>query len=103
MAIKIGMEPVHPGGFVRRSVLPDDLSVTAAANALGVGRPALSNLLNERASLSPEMALRLEKAFGIKMDTLLRMQARYDAYHMRQRADEIHVSKYTTAYDPISR
>jgi len=56
MAVKIGMEPVHPGGFIRRSVLPDDLSVTAAAGALGVGRPALSNLLNEKASLSPETA-----------------------------------------------
>lgn len=97
MAIKIGMEPVHPGGFIRRSVLPDGLSVTAAANVLGVGRPALSNLLNEKASLSPEMALRVEKAFGVKMDTLLRMQTRYDAYHMRQREREITVGKYAPA------
>ena len=97
MAIKIGMEPVHPGGFVRRSVLPAGLSVTAAANVLGVGRPALSNFLNEKASLSPEMALRIEKAFGVKMDTLLRMQARYDAYHMRQREREITVSRYAPA------
>jgi addiction module HigA family antidote len=97
MAIKIGMEPVHPGGFIKRSVLPDDLSVTAAAAALGVGRPALSNLLNEKASLSPEMALRVEKAFGVKMDTLLRMQTRYNAYHMRQREKEITVNKYVPA------
>lgn len=97
MAIKISMEPVHPGGFVKRSVLPDDLSVTAAAEALGVGRPAMSKLLNEKASLSPEMALRVEKAFGVKMDTLLRMQARYDAYHMRQREKEIVVNKYVRA------
>ncbi len=97
MAIKIGMKPPHPGGFVKRSVLPDDLSVTAAAEALGVGRPALSNLLNEKASLSPEMALRIEKAFGVKMDTLLRMQARYESYHMRQREREIAVSKYVPA------
>lgn len=97
MAIKIGMKPVHPGGFIRRSVLPDDLSVTAAAHALGVGRPALSNLLNEKASLSPEMALRVEKAFGVKMDTLLRMQARYDAFHMRRREREIAVNKYVPA------
>ena len=76
MAKKIGMKAVHPGGFIKRSVLPDDLSVTAAAEALGVGRPALSNLLNEKASLSPEMALCVEKAVGIKMDTLLRMQTR---------------------------
>ena len=88
---------VHPGGFIRRSVLPDDLSVTAAAKVLGVGRPALSNLLNEKASLSPEMALRVEKAFGVRMDTLLRMQARYDAYHMRRRETEIKVSRYEPA------
>ena len=97
MAITIGMKPPHPGGFIKRSVLPDDLSVTAAAEVLGVGRPALSNLLNEKASLSPEMALRVEKAFGVKMDTLLRMQTRYDAYHMRQREKEIAVSRYIPA------
>ena len=62
MAIKIGMKAVHPGGFIKRAVLPDDLSVTAAAEALGVGRPALSNLLNGKASLSPEMALRIAQA-----------------------------------------
>lgn len=97
MAIKIGMKPSHPGGFIRRSVLPDDLSVTDAAEALGVGRPALSNLLNEKASLSPEMALRIEKAFGVKMDTLLRMQAHYDAWHMREREKDVPVKKYVPA------
>lgn len=97
MAIKIGMKPPHPGGFIKRSILPDHLSVTAAAEVLGVGRPALSNLLNEKASLSPEMALRIEKAFGVKMDTLLRMQTRYDAYQMRQREGEINVGKYAPA------
>jgi len=94
MAIKIGMKPPHPGGFVKRSVLPDDLSVTDAAKALGVGRPALSNLLNKKASLSPEMALRIEKAFGVRMDTLLRMQTRYDSYYMRQREEDIHVQPF---------
>ncbi len=97
MAMKIGMEPVHPGGFIRRSVLPDDLTVTAAAKVLGIGRPALSNLLNEKASLSPEIALRVEKAFGVKMDTLLRMQVRYDAYQMRQREGDIRVRPYAPA------
>ena len=97
MAVKIGIKPLHPGGFIKRSVLPGGLSVTAAAEVLGVGRPALSNLLNEKASLSPEMALRVEKAFGVKMDTLLRMQTRYDAYHMRQREREIAVTRYVPA------
>lgn len=97
MGIEIGMCPVHPGGFIRRSVLPDGLSVTAAAAALGVGRPALSNLLNEKASLTPEMALRVEKAFGVRMDTLLRMQTRYDAWQMRQREKEITVRRFAAA------
>lgn len=97
MAIKVGMRPSHAGSFIKRSVLPDDMSVKHAAEILGVGRPALSNLLNEKASLSPEMALRIEKAFGVKMDTLLRMQARYDAYNMRQHADDIHVEKFVAA------
>ena len=97
MAIKIGMKPVHPGGFIKRSVLPDGLSVTAAAAILGVGRPALSTLLNEKASLSPEMALRVEKAFGVKMDTLLRMQARYDSHNMRQREADVKVDRYAPA------
>ncbi len=94
MAIKINMKPVHPGGFIRRSVLPDGLSVTAAARALGVGRPALSNILNENASLSPEMALRIEKAFGVKMDTLLRMQTRFDAHQMREREAQVCVQRF---------
>ncbi|MEM7464010.1 MAG: HigA family addiction module antitoxin [Pseudomonadota bacterium] len=97
MAIKVGMKPPHPGGFIKRSILPDDLSVTEAAEVLGVGRPALSNLLNEKASLSPEMALRVEKAFGVKMDTLLKMQARYDAEKMRERESDIKVKKFVSA------
>ena len=94
MAIKIGMKPLHPGEFIRQAILPDDLTVTDAAKILGVGRPALSTLLNGKASLSPEMALRVEKAFGMKMDTLLRMQARYDADQMRQRAGSIKVKAF---------
>jgi len=71
--------PAHPGGFVKHEIIePHDLSVTDAARILGVTRPALSALLNERAALSPEMALRIEKAFGVSMDTLMRMQNSYD-------------------------
>jgi addiction module HigA family antidote len=67
------------------------LSVTDAALALGVTRPALSKFLNGRASLSPEMALRLEKAFGIAMDVLMRMQSSYDIAEARKREQKIHV------------
>jgi antitoxin HigA-1 len=97
MGLKIGLQPPHPGGFIKRSVLPDDLSVTDAALILKVGRPALSNLLNQNAALSPEMALRIEKAFGVKMDTLLRMQTRYDAWQMRQREGDLTVERYAPA------
>lgn len=72
-------KPAHPGGFVRHEIIEVlDLSVTAAARVLGVTRAALSAVLNERARLSPEMALRIEKAFGVSMDTLMRMQNSYD-------------------------
>ena len=60
-------------------------------------RATLSDLLNGHAPLSPEMALRLEKAFGVKMDLLLRMQAVYDAARMRARAGEIKVERYGSA------
>jgi antitoxin HigA-1 len=76
--------PAHPGGFVKHEIIePHGLSVTDAARVLGVTRPALSALLNERATLSPEMALRLEKAFGVSMDTLMRMQNSYDIAQAR--------------------
>ena len=73
---------------------PLNLTVTKAARILGVTRPALSALLNCRAALSPEMALRIEKAFGPKMDTLLRMQAAYEIAEVRERAAEIKVKRY---------
>ena len=97
MAIRPNFRPPHVGGFLKRSVIPDGMSVTSAAELLDVGRPALSQLLNERSSLSPEMALRFEKAFGVKMDTLLRMQARFDASVMREREREIKVKPYRAA------
>ena len=82
--------PAHPGGFVKSEIVEAvGLSVTGAATALGVTRPALSALLNERASLSPEMALRIEKVFGVSMDTLLRMQTSYDIARTREREGEI--------------
>ncbi len=83
------------GEFIRNDILHErHLSVTKAARILGVGRQALSDLVNGRAKLSPEMALRIEKAFGIPMENLLRMQAWQDAIRMRERADEIDVRRY---------
>lgn len=88
--------PAHPGGFVRSEIIePLELSVTDAAKALGVTRPALSAFLNERADLSPEMALRIEKAFGVAMDTLMRMQNSFDIAQARKREAEIKVARFT--------
>ncbi len=93
--IRIGMQPSHPGDFIRSEILdPLGLSVARAATILDVRRATLSDLVNEKAGLSPEMALRIEKAFDVSMDTLLRMQAWHDAYTMRQRSDEIDVKRY---------
>jgi addiction module HigA family antidote len=84
--------PPYPGDFIRTEVIePAGLSVTAAAAALQVSRPTLSSLLNGKASLSGNMALRIEKAFGVKMDTLLRMQA--DIAQTRKRENQIRVRR----------
>lgn len=95
--VKLGMTPPHPGEFVRTEIVEAlGLSVTQAAEALGVRRATLSTLLNGRSALSPEMALRIEQAFGLGMDLMLRMQAWRDASRMRARvrAGEIAVPRY---------
>jgi len=89
------LNPPHPGEFIRTEILePLDLSVTAAARVLCVSRPALSSLLNGNADLSGEMALRIEKAFGPKMDTLMRMQSAFDIARTRKRQNKIRVRRY---------
>jgi addiction module HigA family antidote len=97
MAMK---SPPHPGDFIRTEIIqPAGLSVTAAAIALQVSRPALSSLLNGRADLSGDMALRIEKAFGVQMDTLMRMQASYDIAQTRKREKKIHVRRIASLAD----
>ena len=99
--VKIGMKPTPPGPFIRKEVLNElGLSVARAAEILGVRRATLSDFLNGNAGLSPEMALRIEKAFGVNMDTLLRMQAWHDARAMRERAEEIKVQRFTPQPEP---
>ena len=89
------MTPPHPGVFVRTEILEElGLSISRAADILGVSRARLSDLVNGKAGLSPEMALRIEKAFGLSMDTLLHMRAWHDIHTMRCRADEIDVKRY---------
>ena len=89
------MTPSHPGEFIRDEILQKfGLSISTTAEILGVRRATLSSLLNGKAALSPEMALRLEKAFGLDMDIMLRMQAWHDCVTMRANADEVKVKPY---------
>ena len=91
-------KPPHVGGLIRRQVLePLGLTVTEAAKALGVGRQALSSLLNEKAALTSDMALRVEKAFGPKMEHLMRMQLAYDLAQARNQESKIKVKRYETS------
>jgi addiction module HigA family antidote len=87
--------PPHPGFSVREDCLePLGLSVTQAAAVLGVSRSTLSRLINEKAGISPEMAIRLAKAFGSTPSAWIRLQAAYDIAQASARADEIHVERY---------
>ena len=90
--------PPHPGIFIREEIVdPLKLTVTAAARILGVSRPAISNLLNGHAVLSAEMAMRIEKAFGVNMDTLMRMQLSYDIALTRRHEKQINVKRFNGA------
>ena len=90
--------PPHPGEIIREEVIRAlGLSVTRAAKILRVRRATLSDVTNGKASVSAEMALRLEKAFGVSMDLLLRMQAGYDAAQARLRDSQIKVKRFHPA------
>ncbi len=93
--VDIEMMPSHPGAIVREDILaPLNLSVSAAAKVLGVRRATLSDLLNEKAALSPEMALRIELAFGVSMEMLLRIQTAWDIAVTRKRQDEFNIPRF---------
>lgn len=86
----------HVGAYIREKIIPKKMSVKAAAELLGVGRPALSNLLNGHAALSPDMAMRIERAFGTSARELMDMQATYDTKLAQERG----VAASTKAYIP---
>jgi antitoxin HigA-1 len=87
--------PSHAGEVIYWGILePLGLSITRAAQVLGVRRATLSAVVNGKAALSPELALRIEKAFGPEVDHLLRIQAAYDAAQVRKRAKTIKVKRY---------
>ena len=90
--------PPHPGDLIRTEVIEAlGLSVSKAAEILGVRRATLSDLLHGKASLTPDMALRIEKAFGTEMDHLLRMQLAYDVSRTRANADDLSIERYVPA------
>jgi len=90
--------PPHPGGIVKRQCLePLGLTVTRAAEGLGVTRQALSELLNGRTGISVEMSIRLSKAFGATPETWLGMQMAYDLWQAQGRAGEIAVERFVAA------
>jgi len=93
MAIKLHPSfAVHPGEWLRTEIVePAGLNVTAAAERLHVSRQQMSNLLNGHAGISAEMAIRFEKAFGLRADTLVRMQAAHELAEARAHEDEIEV------------
>ena len=87
--------PIHPGRIVREDCLePLGLSVTEAATVLGVTRQALNNVVNQKSGISPEMAIRLAKAFGSTPETWVRMQAAFDLAVVLKRAKSIRVARY---------
>ncbi len=94
--------PSHPGEIIRQEVInPLGLDVTKSAAVLGVTRPALSRVLNQKAALSPAMALRIEKAFGPKADHLMRIQLAYDMARARQKSGQLQVSTEYAQREPL--
>jgi addiction module HigA family antidote len=88
--------PPHPGRIIRRDCIePLGLTITAAAKVLGVTRQALNNVVNGKASISPEMAVRLSKAFGGSAEMWVRLQSNYDLAQVR--SEDIDVKRYPRA------
>ena len=91
-------DPPHPGGIVRRQCLePLGLSVTKAAEGIGVARQTLSELVNEKTGVSTEMAVRLSKAFGSTPEIWLGMQMAYDLWRAREHVDQINIDRFEAA------
>ncbi len=88
--------PLHPGTYVKKHVIPNEVTITKAAELLGIGRPALSNFLNGKSSLSTEMALRLERTFGADLEKLLDLQSHFD-----RRSEAVHMSIVAGTHSPM--
>ena len=89
------LNPVHPGLFIKSEIIEAfNLTITDAAKLLQVSRPTLSTLLNGHASLTCEMATRIEQAFGVNMETLVRMQSSWDIAQTRHRGVSFQLERY---------
>ena len=94
--------PPHPGRIVRQECIePLGLTIIEVAKRLGVTRQTLSNLVNEKSGISPEMSIRLSKAFGSSPDVWLGLQMEYDLAQAEKNANKIKVSKITSAHAPL--
>ena len=90
--------PPHPGEVLLNLCLkPLGLTVTQAASALGVSRKTLSSILNARAGISPEMAVRLSLAFGTTAESWMNQQVQYDLWHAERKRNKLHVARLSTA------
>jgi addiction module HigA family antidote len=90
--------PPHPGDVIRELCLkPLDVTVTHAARALGVSRKTLSSIINRRAGISPEMAVRLSLAFGTSAESWMNQQIQYDLWHVERRRKNLHVVRLSAA------
>ena len=87
--------PCHPGSLIKADIDELGLSIVEAAKGLGISRQQLHSVIAGRASVTPEMAIRLEKALGSTADTWLSVQMNYDLAQIRQRAPSIHVKRMT--------
>ncbi len=83
------MKPSHPGGVIKDWILPEGITITKAAKLLGVSRQSLDALVNERRSVTPEMAIKIETVFGSTAKLLMALQISYDLYQVEQRRDEL--------------
>ena len=90
--------PPHPGAIIKKlSIEPLNLTITETAKALGVSRKTLSSIVNEKAGISPEMAVRLSIAFNTSSESWINQQAQYDLWQAEQHRDKLQVSKLSVA------
>lgn len=104
MTLQRGLAPTHPGEHIREDcILPLGMTITDAAKALDVSRKQLDAIVNGRAGVSPEMAIRLSKAFGGSPGVWLRMQTAFDLWQAEQTADRIKVERIAPTARPLRK